>query len=112
MSLPLIKNIKGRSIDRVIDENGNAVSCHVFGFLIKEIAHKEKLDSVKQIKFIQRARKELIADTITDFLTSEIHGILGPSFQIRFEFPDQIPVEESGKFQYFISELSLDNHNT
>ena len=121
MSLPLIKNIKGRSIDRVIDENGNVMGDHVLYYLIEDIARKEKLDSVRQIKFIQRARNELIVkivkgtnftDTITDFLTSEIHGILGPSFQIRFEFPDQIPVEESGKFRYFISELSLDNHNT
>jgi phenylacetate-CoA ligase len=119
-SLPLLNDLVGRTDDMVLDENGDVIHDSVLGYLIKEVFKKEKMDSVLQIRFIQRVKGELIAqivkgpsfsDIIIKKIEKEIPRLLGSSFRIQFQFPDKIPVDTSGKFRYFISEISGKENN-
>ena len=114
-SLPLLDSLEGRSCDVVIDQDGKQLHCVVLSYLIKEVAHREGLNSASQIRFIQRERNKMLvqivkgptfSSSLTDFLSFNVKKILGSSCIVSFDFPEEIPVEQSGKFRYFISELT------
>jgi phenylacetate-CoA ligase len=106
--LPLMDLVQGRRIDLFKTRDGRAVwggfASPLFG-----------MPGVKQFQLVQKTLDLVVARIVKDAeldqarlaeIERTVHRALGDHVKVEFEFPDEIPVLESGKYRYAISELS------
>jgi phenylacetate-CoA ligase len=105
---PLMDLVKGRRIDMFRTRDGRAVwggfASPLFG-----------MDGVRQFQLVQKSLDLVVARIVKEGdldkarlaeIERTVHIALGEQVEVKFEFPDQIPVLESGKYRYAISELN------
>ncbi|MCZ4313786.1 phenylacetate--CoA ligase family protein [Comamonadaceae bacterium G21597-S1] len=105
-SLPLLKEIQGRSTDFVIAADGTVMHGLALIYILRD------LSGVKSFKVIQESRERtrvlLVTDASfhrdsVDVVVRGFQGRLGSGVQIDVDLVDEIPAEKSGKFRYVIS---------
>ncbi len=107
-ALPLMKLVQGRRIDMFKTRDGRAVwggfASPLFG-----------MKGVEQFQLVQKSLDLVVARIVKDgeldparlkTIEHTVKIALGDDVQVKFEFPDKIPVLASGKYRYAISELT------
>lgn len=97
----VIKEIFGRKVDLIYDENEEPVSPHLITNHMWNVKH------IKQFKFIQTGKSQYtillnIENGVCDeeFLKSRFKSLLGERSNITIKYTDEIPVLSSGKRKY------------
>lgn len=108
-TLPLLKEIQGRSTDFLVAKNGTVMHGLALVYIVRD------LPAVKAFKIVQEdldlTRVQIVLDTpLTDELRSTIErgfkARLGSEVVIEVEQVSAIQPEKSGKFRYVISKLN------
>ena len=99
--------VQGRRIDMFKTRDGRAVwggfASPMFG-----------MEGVKRFQVVQKSLDLVVVrivkdgeldQTKLDEIERTVHIALGDHVQVKFEFPDEISVLDSGKYRYAISEL-------
>ena len=110
--LPLMDLVQGRRIDMFKTRDGRAVwggfASPMFG-----------MDGVKRFQVVQKSLDLVVVHIVRDGeldqskldeIEQTVHIALGDNVQVKFEFPEEIPVLDSGKYRYAISELADSGH--
>jgi phenylacetate-CoA ligase len=105
-SLPLLKEIQGRTTDFVIAADGTVMHGLSLIYVLRD------LPGVKSFKVIQESRDLTRVLLVTDdafdgrsgdAIVKGFQARLGAGVQIAIERVEQIPAEKSGKFRYIVS---------
>lgn len=106
--LPLLDIIQGRQPDSFKTKDGREVFGGFAGLLFG-------MAGVRQFQVIQKSLDQVVVRIVRegdldqsrlDAIEKRIKTTLGAGVEVRFEFPDEIPVLDSGKHRYTISEIS------
>ena len=105
--LPLMDLVQGRRVDMFKTKDGRAVwggfASPMFG-----------MKGVKRFQLVQKSLDLVVARVVKDgeldqrqldTIERTVKIALGDDVEVRFEFPDEIPVLDSGKYRYAISEI-------
>jgi phenylacetate-CoA ligase len=106
--LPLMDLVQGRRIDMFKTRGGRTVwggfASPLFG-----------MEGVKQFQVVQKSLDLVVARIVKegeldqarlDTIERTVKVALGDNVEVKFEFPDEIPVLDSGKYRYAISEIA------
>ncbi|MBN1583276.1 MAG: phenylacetate--CoA ligase family protein [Anaerolineae bacterium] len=105
--LPLMELVQGRRIDMFKTKDGRSVwggfASPMFG-----------MEGVKRFQLVQKSLDLVVARIVKDGeldqakldeIEETVHTALGDDVQVEFEFLDEIPVLDSGKYRYAICEI-------
>lgn len=104
---PMLRSVQGRTVDIFRTADGRAVWGDFDSTLFE-------IKGVKQFQIIQKAvdlilirivKDESFEDAQLEKIRHATQKIMGDSTEIRFEFPQYIPISKSGKYRYALSEL-------
>lgn len=106
-ALPLMELVQGRRVDMFKTRDGRAVwggfASPLFG-----------MKGVERFQLVQKSLDLVIARIVKeseldpdrlDTIKRTVKTALGENVEVKFEFPDEIPVLDSGKYRYAISEI-------
>ncbi|MCP4525472.1 MAG: phenylacetate--CoA ligase family protein [Aestuariibacter sp.] len=105
---PLMDLVQGRRIDMFNTKDGRTVWG---GFASPLFA----MEGIKQFQVVQKSLDLIVVRIVKDgdLKQSQLDTIertvkiaLGDNVEVKFEFPNEIPVLDSGKYRYTISEIS------
>jgi phenylacetate-CoA ligase len=108
-STPILKSLEGRRIDTIYDTSGHAVMIFSIDFIFDKLS---ALVNVKQFQFIQENRNTYLlricantslTDEICSQVVSRLKSILGSDALIRIEYVNEIPILNSRKRKYIVS---------
>ena len=108
-SLPLLKEIQGRSTDFVVAADGTVMHGLSLIYILRD------LEGVKSFKVVQESlsltRVMLVVDAsfTSDSVNLIVDGFkkrLGAMVRIEIQQVDEIPAERSGKFRYIVSHVT------
>lgn len=111
-TLPLLKEVQGRSTDFVVAANGTVMHGLSLVYILRDLPGMQSFKVVQES--LELTRVILVADASFS-LESErliVDGFkkrLGAAVQIKVEHVDSIPAEKSGKFRYIISHVAGTN---
>jgi phenylacetate-CoA ligase len=106
-ALPMMELLKGRRIDMFRTQDGRAV----WGGLASPLFGME---GVRQFQLVQKSFDLVVARIVRDgeidqapldAIAHAIRSAMGDNVEVRFEFPDEIPVLDSGKYRFTLCEL-------
>ena len=106
--LPLLDIIQGRQSDLFKTKDGRKFIGDFAGLLFG-------MAGIKQFQVIQKSLDLVVVRIVRegdlersrlDAIEKAVKTVLGADVEVRFEFPDEIPVLNSGKHCYAISEIS------
>jgi phenylacetate-CoA ligase len=110
--LPLIGQIVGRALDTVVTPSEKLLHAHVFNYIIRSaISHGA---NIREFKIIQKEKHYLLIKIVApqklsrehrNYITNQIVSFIGERININFEQVENIPMEKSGKFRFFVSEI-------
>ena len=110
--LPLIGEIVGRALDTVVTPTGKLLHAHVFNYIIRSaISHGA---DIREFNITQKDEHNLLIKIVApqklggehrNYITQEIVSFMGENIKIDFEQVESIPLEKSGKFRFFVSEI-------
>lgn len=108
-SLPLLKEIHGRSTDFIVAADGTVMHGLALIYIIRDLPGVVKFKIVQDD--IHHTRIYLVTDAgfNTDnigYIRSGVHQRLGKDVQVEIELVSEIPVERSGKFRYVVSHVA------
>jgi phenylacetate-CoA ligase len=106
--LPLLDIILGRQPDMFKTRDGREIYGGFAGLLFH-------IPGVKKFQMIQKSLDLVVARIVHEgdldqsrlgAIEKAVKAVLGANVEVRFEFPNEIPVLNSGKHRYWISEVS------
>jgi len=110
--LPLLGDVMGRALDTAVSPSGKVLHAHVFNYVMRSaITHGA---GIKEFRVVQKDRNRLLIKIVApkklskrhrDYITKQIEGFMGEGVRIEFELVESIPLEISGKFRFFVSEV-------
>jgi phenylacetate-CoA ligase len=110
--LPLIGEIVGRALDTAVTPTGKQLHAHVFNYIIRSaISHGA---DIREFKIIQKDKYSLLIkiagpqklnEEHRSYISGQIAGYMGENIKIDFEQVAGIPLDKSGKFRFFVSEI-------
>ncbi|CCE24404.1 phenylacetate--CoA ligase family protein, partial [Methylotuvimicrobium alcaliphilum] len=108
--LPLLKEIRGRTTDFVVDEDGTVIHGLALFYVLRD------MKGVESFKIIQLdlehtlvqvvAGKKFDSEVSIQKITTEFKKRQGKGVEIGVEFVDEIPKVQSGKFRSVISHVN------
>ena len=108
--LPKIQSVQGRVSDFIRTADGRLISGS--GLTISLLSRARGILKTQMIqKSLENIKVRIVKDDNFDdksieVLKRELHGLLGDSMRLDFEFPEKIEREISGKYRLVISELT------
>jgi len=102
---PMLEQVKGRIVDIFRTASGAAVWCD-FALL--------KVPGIKQYQVVQKAIDLIVVRIVKDNTLQEatlesiersIEKMMGNETRVQFEFPDDLPRSNAGKYRYTYSEI-------
>lgn len=114
-SLPLLREIQGRSNDFIVAANGTIMQGAALTYLIRDMAGIEAFKIVQES--LQSTTVYLVVERSFDRarstdIVASFKRRLGDQVDIRVEFLDEIRPEKSGKYRYIISHVSAEAQAT
>jgi len=107
-SLKLLKNVQGRILDTIRTADGRSIPGEFFIYWFMNFDEIKRFqvvqDSIDRLVIKIAPSKEISAERI-DLLRSIIFKIMGDKISIDFEFVDEIPLTESGKYRVVVSKV-------
>jgi phenylacetate-CoA ligase len=116
-STPILQSLEGRRGDALYDTSGRRVMMFSFDFIFEKLG---RLGKVKQFQLIQEGRdtyrlricaNDPLSDEIGSDVITRLKAILGADAQVDIEYANEIPVLNSGKRRYIVSNYKPDDHN-
>ena len=112
--LPLLKSIEGRSNDSILAPDGRIINSLAMIYAVREIQGIERFRICQ--KAIDGFHIQLVCNRdfpqdAEDRIRRNWTRLLRAPLNITFEYPHALPVEKSGKFRHFVSELPA-GHST
>lgn len=108
-TLPLLKEVQGRSTDFLVARDGTLMHGLALIYLVRD------LPGVTQFKIIQdsldRTRILLVVDSsfehgLCERIATGARARLGQEVEVRVELVEEIPPEASGKYRYVVSKVA------
>jgi len=109
INFPLLKDVVGRTSQILITPKGEEIHDVYF------IWHISRTPGIKRFKIVQRQTDLLeffliqsesgSKEETVKFIESKLHKLLEDGIRFKYNFVDSIPLTESGKMLYFISEV-------
>ncbi len=108
-TLPLVKEIQGRSTDFVVAADGTVIHGLALIYTVRDVP------GVQRFKIVQHSldHTELFLVTKPPFnaegearILKDYKGRLGQDVTVTFTYVDEIPREASGKFRYVVSKVA------
>lgn len=108
-SLPLLREIQGRSTDFLVAADGTVMHGLSLIYILRD------LPGVRQFKIIQETRSltriQLVTDTAfadhrLDEIRQGVRARLGATIDVQIERLAEIPAESSGKYRYVVSHVT------
>jgi len=105
-SLPLIKELRGRTTDAIVFSNGKALSGPALTLIFKGLnIHQYQAIQTGKDKLLMRIIKDNdYSDEDTRHFMGVLRSHLGKDVIIDFEFVDKIPTTIAGKHRFIVSE--------
>jgi phenylacetate-CoA ligase len=108
-TLPLLKEIQGRSTDFVVAANGTVMHGLSLVYILRDLPGMQSFKVVQES--LELTRVVLVADASFSpeserLIVDGFKKRLGTSVQILIERTDVIPAEKSGKFRYIVSHVA------
>lgn len=110
--LLLIGEIVGRALDTVVAPSGKLLHAHTFNYIIRSAINRGA--DIKEFKIVQKDRYKLLIKIVAprdlneehrNYIAEQITDFMGEGIKIEFEQVESIPLEKSGKFSFFVSEI-------
>lgn len=104
---PMLEAIEGRHSDMFKTRDGRIVLRGIDGPF-------KTMEGVQKYQFVQKSLDDIVVRVVKDGPMSQVQRAevertvriaLGDHIKVDFEFPDEIPVERSGKYRYMICEI-------
>ncbi|MBK1724693.1 phenylacetate--CoA ligase family protein [Thiocystis violacea] len=108
-TLPLLKEVQGRSTDFLIAADGTVLHGLSIIYILRD------LPGIQQFKIVQEDRSltrillvtdAAFDDMIIETVRADVRARLGASIDVIIERVDSIPADASGKFRYVVSHAS------
>ena len=109
-TLPLMKEVQGRSTDFLVAQNGTVMHGLSLIYIVRD------LPGVRQFKIVQESLDltRILLVTDAEFDTAHLPNIerggkarLGENVTVEVSLVDEIPPEKSGKYRYVVSRVEL-----
>jgi phenylacetate-CoA ligase len=109
-TLPLMKEVQGRSTDFLVAQNGTVMHGLSLIYIVRD------LPGVRQFKIVQESLDltRILLVTDAEFDTAHLPKIerggkarLGENVTVEVSLVDEIPPEKSGKYRYVVSRVEL-----
>ncbi len=111
-TLPLMRQLNGRESDIITTVNGDMIDSYFFSYLLqdfKEIAYFQIVQTtLKDITLNLVMNKEIEKKNFESKITEKINFFTNNSFDIHYEYVDNIPIEKSGKRRITISKVPFE----
>ena len=105
-SLPILKEIQGRTTDFVVSQSGSVMHGLALIYVLREITSISEFKIVQETKDLTRVFL-IVEEEFTDAeeiqIANGFKARLGEDVNVAIEIVDKIPTEKSGKFRYVIS---------
>jgi phenylacetate-CoA ligase len=110
-SLPLLKEVQGRTTDFLLATDGRIVSGNALGTMVRELPGVERYQVIQHS--LERIEVRVVAEDAfgageESQLVRQLKARLGPGITVRISRVREIPVEKNGKYRYLISHLPAD----
>jgi phenylacetate-CoA ligase len=109
--LPLMESIEGRNTDIVVTPNGQYLVVHFFTVLFEHIVGVEQFQVVQEqvnTLLIRIVKNKRFTPEDHRHIIDTIHEAADEELQIKIDFVKDIPLTDSGKRQFVISEIGQD----
>ncbi len=112
ISLPKIEIIAGRDNDTIKTPEGKILHSEILAYINRNL--EKRGCGLKEFKIIQKAIDVLLVLVIKDnqqekriikLFSEQIRDNISSQMTVNFEFVEKIPLQESGKVRYFVSEI-------
>jgi len=113
-TLPLMKEVQGRSTDFLVAKNGTIMHGLALIYIVRD------LPGVRQFKIVQESLDltRILLVTNTEFDPAHLPNIergakarLGEEVAVEVQLVNEMPPEKSGKYRYVISRVEITDHN-
>ena len=107
-NLRILKGLKGRIYDLFVTKQNDYIHAQYFTHLLRQS------EGVKKFQVIQVSREKIRIKLVLDMdpaeystqkITRLIRDMMGEDIEIEYMYVDHIPVEESGKYRWIVSEV-------
>lgn len=104
---PMMQVLQGRRVDMFTARDGRKVSPEFSGqvFAVQGIKQFQIIQKNYDLVITRIVRDGPVEQSQLDRIVRMVRSTLGEEVQVQFEFPDEIPVPESGKYHNLISEI-------
>jgi phenylacetate-CoA ligase len=105
--LPLIELVQGRHADLFRTRDGRSVRLSIIGpmFGMKGVRQFQIVQKTLDLVVVRIVKEGPLDESRLAEIKRTLHTALGDQVEVVVEFPDAIPVLDSGKYCYIISEL-------
>lgn len=107
-TLPLLKEIQGRSTDFVVAANGTVMHGLSLVYILRDLPGIQSFKVVQESLFLTRVLvvvDDSFAQDSIDLIVSGFKKRLGSDVQVVIDRVAAIPAEKSGKFRYIVSHV-------
>ena len=108
--LPLLKEVRGRTNDVLLAEDGSVVHDVAIAMVLRDMPGVNGFKVIQET--LQHCRLQLVTDARFQTATSEVkirdtfHSRLGKGVVLDIEYVTAIEAEKSGKYRYVVSKIS------
>lgn len=106
LGLPIVKEIVGRVSDLIVTPEGKRISSAIMSYSMPKGVRRFRSyqRSVDRLDVLIERGEDLSEKDITFFL-HQLEQYLGTAIHVEIKTVDRIPIDSSGKFRHFVSEL-------
>jgi phenylacetate-CoA ligase len=108
-SLPLIREIVGRSTDYVVAQDGTRLPGTALTYVLREMPEIAAFKIVQETRALLRVQVVPAANwsaAVEEAIRSGLRARLGGATQVVVQVTDRIPPERSGKYRYIVSHVA------
>lgn len=107
-SLPLMREIEGRSTDFIIACDGTPMHGLALIYILRELPYVRQFRIIQEAADLLTIQLVLAADTTADLqntIVAPIRQRVGQSMRIELQLQQELAVEPSGKFRYIVNRM-------
>jgi phenylacetate-CoA ligase len=109
-ALPLLERIEGRSNDSIVAPDGRIINSLALIYAVREIEGIERFRITQKAVdcfHVQVVGNPNVPADAEDRIRRNWELLLRAPLRLTFEYMPELPVEKSGKFRHFVSELAV-----
>ncbi len=107
-SLPLLKQIEGRTTDFLVARDGTIMHGLALVYVVRDVEGIENFKIIQESQDLTRIQIEVnprFQASDSQVIAAGVKKRLGEKVEIKIEQLDKIPAEKSGKYRYVVSHV-------